>query len=112
MQALLEKKRVSLGVLLSERVSSSEENVRRREDAVLFWLVPVFYPFSIIPQDYKELYQFNPLAALVLALRTILVEEASPAPSLLIKLAISSITMFVIGFLLFRKLKPKFYDYL
>ena len=38
MQALLEKKRVSLGVLLSERVSSSEENVRRREDAVLFWL--------------------------------------------------------------------------
>ena len=39
MQALLEKKRVSLGVLLSERVSSSEENVRRREDAVLFWLV-------------------------------------------------------------------------
>jgi hypothetical protein len=37
---LLEKReRVSLGVLLSERVSSSEENVRRREDAVLFWLV-------------------------------------------------------------------------
>jgi hypothetical protein len=34
---LLEKRgRVSLGVLLS---SSSEENVRRREDAVLFWLV-------------------------------------------------------------------------
>ena len=29
----------SLGVLLSERVSSSEENVRRREDAVLFWVV-------------------------------------------------------------------------
>ena len=37
---LLEKRgRVSLGVLLSERVSSSEENVRRREDAVLFWVV-------------------------------------------------------------------------
>jgi hypothetical protein len=37
---LLEKRgRVSLGVFLSERVSSSEENVRRREDVVLFRLV-------------------------------------------------------------------------
>ena len=81
-------------------------------NTVLFWLVPVFYPFSLIPQDYKEVYQFNPLAALVLALRTILLEGASPAPSLLIKLAISSITTLVIGFLVFRKLKPRFYDYL
>ena len=81
-------------------------------NTVLFWLVPVFYPFSLIPQDYKEVYQFNPLAALVLALRTILLEGASPAPSLLIKLSISSITTLVIGFLVFRKLKPKFYDYL
>lgn len=79
---------------------------------VLFWLVPIFYPFSIIPQQHKELYQFNPVAALVLAMRTILLDGASPAPSLLIKLTASSVTMLVIGFLVFRQLKPKFYDYL
>jgi ABC-type polysaccharide/polyol phosphate export permease len=79
---------------------------------VLFWLVPIVYPFSIIPPAYIEIYQFNPLAALVLASRNILLEGISPPTSLLIKLSASSLVMLGIGFLLFRKLKPAFYDYL
>jgi ABC-type polysaccharide/polyol phosphate export permease len=81
-------------------------------NTVLFWLVPIFYSFSIIPQAYREVYQFNPVAALVLALRDILIDGASPAPSLMIKLTVSSLAMFGIGFLVFRRLKPAFYDYL
>jgi ABC-type polysaccharide/polyol phosphate export permease len=81
-------------------------------NTVLFWLVPIVYPFSIIPPAYKEVYQFNPVAALVLALRNILLDGAPPAPSLLIKLAVSSLAMLGIGLLVFRRLKPKFYDYL
>jgi ABC-type polysaccharide/polyol phosphate export permease len=81
-------------------------------NTVLFWLVPIFYPFSIIPPAYKAAYQFNPVAALVMALRNILMEGASPAPSLLIKLTASSLAMLGIGILVFRRLKPAFYDYL
>ena len=80
-------------------------------NTVLFWLVPIFYDFSIIPQKYKEIYQFNPVAALVLALRSILLHAQAPPMTLLIKLTLCSVTMFVVGIIIFGRLKARFYDY-
>ena len=77
---------------------------------VLLWLVPIMYPFDIIPAAYKEVYQFNPLAALVMAMRTILLDNAAPASSLLIKLTVSSLAMLGLGLLVFRRLSVDFYD--
>jgi ABC-type polysaccharide/polyol phosphate export permease len=81
-------------------------------NTVLFWLVPVFYSFSIIPPVYRNIYQFNPVAALVMALRDIMLLAKAPAPSLLIKLSSVSILMLATGLLVFRQLKQRFYDHL
>lgn len=79
---------------------------------VLFWLVPIFYPFSAIPNEFRELYQFNPVAALVLALRQILMYDTGPAASLLWKLALVSIVSLLAGIFIFRRLERRFYEYL
>ncbi len=81
-------------------------------NVVLFWLVPIFYDFSFIPRQYRDLYQFNPVAAVVLASRNILLGSTAPNPVLLLKLAFSSVLMLVLGFLAFRKLQARFYSYL
>lgn len=81
-------------------------------NTVLFWLVPVFYPFSFVPANYAEIYKLNPLAALILALRTIILDGAAPRPELLVKLTASSVIVFVLGWLVFRGMKRRLYDYL
>jgi len=81
---------------------------------VLFWLVPIFYPFSMIPQQYSRIYEINPVAALVILLRRILLEAAAPdGPThTLLKLVAVSFTIFVVGMVFFRRLKPMFYEHI
>jgi ABC-type polysaccharide/polyol phosphate export permease len=81
-------------------------------NVVMFWLVPIFYSFAIIPPEYKEIYQYNPLAAVVLALRNILLEAKAPPTPLLLKLTLVSFFLFSAGLAVFGKLKHRFYDYL
>jgi len=81
-------------------------------NVLLFWLVPIFYPFSMIPQRFQNIYQYNPVAALVLASRNILLEGKAPPNSLLYKLSISSVAMLTLGFFIFHCLKRRFYDHL
>jgi lipopolysaccharide transport system permease protein len=79
---------------------------------VLFWLVPIVYDFSMIPEKFRDIYQYNPLAALILAMREILLRNMSPSPVLLSKLMAVSVASFVVGWVVFRRLKNRFYDYL
>jgi len=81
-------------------------------NTILFWLVPVVYSFSIIPSSYREIYQLNPLAALVMAMRDILIAGVRPGSTLMIKLTGISVFMLVSGLLVFRSLKPRFSDHL
>ncbi|HEU0120426.1 MAG TPA: ABC transporter permease [Bryobacteraceae bacterium] len=81
---------------------------------VLFWLVPIFYTLDIIPRQYVAVYEFNPLAALILGLRRILIDGVSPNGNswLVYKLAFTSCVSFLFGLAIYSRLKNRFFDYL
>src|SRR5262249_22190688 len=79
---------------------------------VLFWMVPIFYSFNIIPEKYREIYRFNPVAALVMAMRNILIEGIAPAPSLVRNLTLAAAATIAVGWFIFARLKSPFYEHI
>ncbi len=79
-------------------------------NTLMFWLVPIIYSFSMIPQEYRSIYQYNPVAAVVLATRAIMLEDHMPPTALLLKLVLVSVGLLVTGLLVFRRLKRNFAD--
>jgi lipopolysaccharide transport system permease protein len=79
-------------------------------NTLLFWLVPIFY--TTVPDRYLYIYQLNPLAALTVSLRDILMEHKTPAFSLISKMTLVSFVSLAVGWFVFGKLKSRFYNYL
>jgi ABC-type polysaccharide/polyol phosphate export permease len=81
-------------------------------NTVLFWLVPIFYSFEIIDAKYADVYQLNPVAAMVLCLRNVLISAAPPPTSTFVKLTAVSFTTLAVGLIVFRRGKNRFYEHI
>lgn len=81
-------------------------------NAVLFWLVPIIYPFSMIRPQFKDIYEVNPVAAMIMAQRNILIEGLPPGGHILRNMALVSVFTMTLGYFIFRFMKRSFYDYL
>lgn len=79
---------------------------------VLFWIIPVIYSFDMIPVQFRDLYQYNPLAALILATHQVVIGGHAPSAVLMTKLACVSIASLGAGYAVFRSVERKFYEYL
>jgi homopolymeric O-antigen transport system permease protein len=81
-------------------------------NVLLFWLVPIFYSWEIIPKKYITVYRFNPVAALALAMRNILIDRQSPPATLIVNMVIAAAIALSVGLIVFGKLKRGFYEYI
>jgi len=79
---------------------------------VLLFLVPVFYDSNLMPPKYRPIYDYNPIAATVISLRKIVYEAQPPVGSTLWKMVGASLTVFLLGLLVFHRLKPMFYEHI
>ncbi len=70
--------------------------------SALFYLSPVLYPSSLVPEALKTVYQWNPLAVLIDAYRAAIMGTPWPAPTQLLFCALVAATVFVAGYVYFR----------
>ena len=81
-------------------------------NVVMFWLVPIWYGFEQIAPEFRTIYGYNPAAAMVLAMRRVMLDAQPPPSSLLWNLGFASVFMLALGWVAFGLLKRRFYEYL
>jgi lipopolysaccharide transport system permease protein len=75
---------------------------------LLFFLTPVFYDASAVPQRYQTLYQLNPMAHLVNAYRGVLIDGRSPDWFAMLGLAGLAAGLLYIGLRIFMRASYRF----
>jgi lipopolysaccharide transport system permease protein len=79
---------------------------------VMFWTVPVFYSIERIPHRFQPFYMMNPIAAVAVIDRQVLLAATGPPFILLLQLSAVSLAVFGLGFVIFTRLQRDFADYL
>lgn len=95
----------AIGAVIPDIRSSLQAIVR-----VMFFATPIVWPVSMVPDHLSLVVTLNPLAFLVEAYRDIVISGTLPPLSHVGWFALFSAVVFVVGFGLFLKLKPRFAD--
>lgn len=72
------------------------------------YLTPLFYPETIIPEQYRFLHTFNPMYYYVKAFRTIVMEGISPEPKMYALCALMAFLSLAVGGAVFKKTQDRF----
>jgi lipopolysaccharide transport system permease protein len=73
-----------------------------------FFLVPIVYPISVIPEQYLAIYLLNPITVIIEIFRDILIYGKVPPPMYIAYTAVIAVILLVAGQLLFKKLERRF----
>ena len=79
-----------------------------------FWLTPIFWPMKILPEKYHGIMQYNPAYYLVEGYRDSLIYNVWfwEKPGLTLQYWVITVLFFLLGAVVFRKLRPHFADVL
>ena len=77
-----------------------------------FWLTPIVYMSSIIPEKYQGLLLMNPMTGVIMGYQNVLVYDKAPDASLLLYPCILAIVTLVSALIIFRKASEEMADVL
>ena len=80
----------------------------------MIWMyaTPLFYPETILPDEFKFVLQINPLYHIIKAERTCILAGISPDPVVYVQCLLMALAALLIGSLVFKKTQNKFVLYL
>jgi len=73
-----------------------------------FYITPIFYPLSMVPQKLHHIYMLNPMASIITIYRDILFNGNAPQFFDFCMVLTTSIIIAIVGYLLFRKYQSGF----
>lgn len=79
---------------------------------MLFFMTPIFYPISIVPEKLRWILEFNPLSPIVEETRNVLLYGHLPDPLVCLEIYVISFIIFQLGLAWFMKTKKGFADVL
>jgi lipopolysaccharide transport system permease protein len=80
--------------------------------SMLFFLSPIMYSASMVPDKFKLVMQLNPVVPWIESIRALLLNQALPSTSSLSFAAVATLLIFAVGVWVFNKLSPSFEDFL
>ena len=77
-----------------------------------FFLTPILYPLSQVPEEYRWIYRLNPNGRLIEAYRYALIENVSPPLGSVGIIAGLAVVCLALGYFIFKKMEGSFADYI
>jgi len=79
---------------------------------LLFWLTPIVYMPSIIPDRLRVVLEFNPMMHMVVAFQSVILYGRAPGMAGLIAMASTAFVLLLFALILFRRAAPEMVDVL
>ena len=76
------------------------------------YMTPIFYPESILPEDFRFILRVNPMYHFLKDIRLCILNGISPEPSVYVQCMLMALGALLIGALVFRKSQDRFVLYL
>lgn len=105
---------LGLGLLLSTSMVFFRDTQFLWGVLSMMWMyaTPIFYPETILPEEFKFVLQINPLYYFLKNTRTCILNGVSPEPLVYFQCFMIALGMLLVGALVFRKNQDKFVLYL
>lgn len=81
-------------------------------NTIWMYATPIFYPESILPENFKFVHQVNPLYHFLKNARICVMDGISPEPVIYVQCMVIALAMLMVGALVFRKTQDRFVLYL